>query len=318
MKQLKVAIIGLGNMGSRHLRVYSELPEAEIVSVAEVNEEKRVEAKKYKAKFYQDFREMLRKERIDAVSICVPTVLHYEIARECIAKRINVLLEKPISDNLKDAEELLNLAKKSEIKLLVGHIERFNPAVRRLQQILDSKILGNLISIIARRIGVAPPRIQDTDIGVDLAIHDIDIINLLLNDLPLKVISHRQNNLLKLKADSVEFFLKYPNISAFVQANWISPVKIRQLSISGELGYLELDYIKQEITLYKSIFKKTENHSNKFSDYILHFSEPEKAIISVAKKEPLKEELRFFIQSILNDRKIDSKFALDALNIALK
>ena len=121
--------------------------------------------------------------------------------------------------------------------------------------------------------------------------------------------------MIKKRDDSAEFFLKYKKASAYIQANWITPIKIRKLNITGEKGYIELDYINQKIELYESNYEKKDSFS--FEDYILHFSEPDKTIISVAKKQPLKEEILYFIDCVKNNKEIDSSFALDSLKIAL-
>jgi len=315
MKKYKVGVIGAGNMGSNHIRVYSEIPEVDLVAISDVNPETLKDlATEYIANFYYNYIEMIKEEELDIVSICVPTNLHYEVAKNCIKNKINVLLEKPITSNIKEAKELLELSKEYKVKFLVGHIERFNPAVTKVKEIIDSGKIGNITAIIARRVGIFPPQIQDADVAVDLAIHDIDIANYLLNSLPIEVTVNKKRNLIKKRNDSVEFFLKYINASAYIQANWITPVKIRKLNITGENGYLELDYVNQKIELYESNYKKIKSRS--FDD-ILHFSEPDKTIISVARKEPLKEEILYFIDCVKENKIVDSSFALDSLKIIL-
>lgn len=312
---LKIGIIGCGNMGRNHLRVYSELSDVNLVSVADINKDIFINIEeKYGVNFYESYLDMIDNERLDIVSICVPTSFHYQVTKDCIEKRINVLLEKPITDNIKEAEKLLELAENKKVKFLVGHIERFNPAVKKLKEIIDSGKIGNITSIIARRVGIFPPQIQDASVAIDLAIHDIDIINYLLNGLPIEIIQNKKRNLIKNRDDSVEFFLKYKTASAYIQANWITPVKIRKLNITGNKGYIEMDYVNQKIELYESHYEKEKSYS--FKD-ILHFSEPDKTVVSVAKKEPLKEEILYFIDCIRKDKKVDSNFALDSLKIAL-
>jgi UDP-N-acetylglucosamine 3-dehydrogenase len=168
-----------------------------------------------------------------------------------------------------------------------------------------------------RRVGGFPPQIKDANISVDLAIHDIDIANYLLDALPEQIICNKQKYHTQSREDSVEFFMKYKKTSVYVQANWISPVKIRKLTVTGTEGYLEMDYITQKIEFYKSNYSKFKQAGEGYSDYILLFSEPDKISITVAKKEPLLEELSYFIHAIETREKINSSFALDALKIAL-
>jgi len=312
----RIGVIGIGNMGSHHLRVYSEISDIDLVAVSDINKDLFEKAEEiYDINFYESYLDMIENERLDIVSICVPTVYHYQVAKDCIERGINVLLEKPITDSINTAEELLELADGKNLKLLVGHIERFNPAVKKLKEIIDNGKIGNIISVIARRVGIFPPQIKDANVAVDLAIHDIDIINYLLDSLPTEVNINSQKSLIKERADSVEFFLKYKNVSAYIQANWITPVKIRKLSITGDKGYVEMDYVNQKIELYESNYEKIETKS--FKDYVLKFSQPDKTVISVAKKEPLKEEILYFIDCVEENIKIDSNFALDSLKIIL-
>lgn len=315
MKKYKVGVIGAGNMGNNHIRVYSELPEVDLVAMSDVNPDLFEELyDKYHIRTYKDYKKMIDTEKLDIVSICVPTNLHHEVAKYCLEKKINVLLEKPIAANVEDARELLQLSHTNDVKLLVGHIERFNPAVKKVKEIIDSGKIGDITAIVARRVGIFPPQIKDANVAVDLAIHDIDIANYLLNQLPKNISMHRKRNLIKERDDSVEFFLEYLEASAYIQANWITPVKIRKLNITGEKGYLALDYVNQEIELYESHYDRSKSCS--FED-ILHFSEPDKTVISVAKKEPLKEEILYFIDCVKNNKDVDSMFALHSLKIAL-
>lgn len=299
-KKLKAAVIGIGNMGSNHLRVLSELSEVELVAISDINREKCIEvAKKYNIKCYADFVEMIKEETLDFVCICVPTSLHWKVARKCIENGIHVLLEKPITDKISDAEDLLMLAERKQVKLLVGHIERFNPIVQKLMDLIIEHSIGDTISIIARRVGILPPQIQDADVAIDMAIHDVDIINCLLRELPKNTHVIRRYSLITDRVDTVEFFMEYSRTVAYIQANWITPIKIRKLNITGTKGYLEMDYINQTIELHES---------SKINNYV---------VISVEKKEPLKEEILYFINSIIQDDKVDSQFALDALKIVL-
>lgn len=317
--KLRVGVIGTGNMGFRHVRTYASIEEVDLVSVSDVNKElgKKV-AKTYKANFYSSYEEMIKSENLDIVSICTPTKYHYSVAKYALKNKLNVLLEKPICQDYNEAVSLLAEAKKYKVKLLVGHIERFNPAVIKVKEMIDSKELGDVIAIIIRRVGGFPSQITDADIAVDLSIHDIDIVNYLLGETPSEISVNKKKNHITHRADSVEFFLKYKRSSAYLQANWITPVKIRKLNITGMNGYLEMDFISQEIDFYKSNYKKFKRKYEKFSDYVLEFSDPDKINIKVAKKEPLREEILYFIDCIKNKKPINSKFAADALKIALQ
>lgn len=300
--KLRCAVIGAGNMGSKHIKAFSELEDVVFVAICEKDEKKGKEiAEKYKTSFYKNYLEMIEKEDIDVVSICVPTSLHHEIGKGCIVKGLDVLLEKPISDKIENAEELLMLAKTSSINLLVGHIERFNPAVVRLKKIIDDGKIGEIISVSSRRFGCPPVNTEDNNVAIDLAIHDIDIINFLLNDLPFEVFVKKSENSSMKREVSVEFFLKYKNSLVNIQAGWTTLKKIRELDIIGTKGSLMLNYISQKIT-----FKSNS------------FSSKESLDLDVERKEPLKEEILYFLDLVRKDKKISSEFALEALKIAVQ
>jgi UDP-N-acetylglucosamine 3-dehydrogenase len=318
MKKLTVAVIGIGNMGKNHVRTYAGIDSIDLVAISDLNEKLGGDmSTKYNVDFYDDYEKMLELVKPDMVSICVPTFLHHKVAKYCLEKGVHVLLEKPIAMNLEEGADIIKTAKKNKVKLLVGHIERFNPAVNKLKELIQKGEIGKITAIIARRVGGFPPQIKDANIAVDLAIHDIDIVNYLLDELPQEIYLNKQRNHIMNREDSVEFFLKYGYASAYVQTNWITPVKIRKLNITGSEGYIEMDYINQQIELYQSNYDKFLEKVSDFSDYVLRFSEPDKIVISVAKKEPLKEEILFFAESILNDQEIDCQYSLDALKIAL-
>ena len=322
MEPVNYAVIGVGNMGRNHVRSLSEMPEARLVAVADANPTLVGQfAKQYQCQGYTDYQEMIDRDDISCVSVCVPTSMHLEVASACMRKGKHVLLEKPIASTVEEGLALQRLAKASDVCLMVGHIERFNPAVQKVKELLQKGEIGRVVSIMARRVGVFPPQIKDANIAVDLAIHDLDIVNYLLDALPLEVTFDKRRNHIEHREDSVEFFLRYPNAAAYIQANWITPVKIRKLNITGTDGYLEMDYINQKIQFYKSNYEKYKEVPGQidgFSDYVLKYMEPDLVEISVAKREPLKEEIRYFIQAVNENIQVDSDFAIHALEIALR
>ncbi|MBD3330207.1 gfo/Idh/MocA family oxidoreductase, partial [Candidatus Peregrinibacteria bacterium] len=192
---MKCAVIGVGNMGKNHLRTLSEIDEVKLVGIADLNEKLGQDlADKFSCKYYSDYKRLIEVEKPEIVSICVPTSLHHKVGLYCIGQGINVLLEKPISIEIEHGEELINASKKKGVKLLVGHIERFNPVVQKTKKLIQKGELGQITSITARRVGGFPPQIKDANIAVDLAIHDIDIINYLLDSLPDQIYSNKQKH----------------------------------------------------------------------------------------------------------------------------
>jgi UDP-N-acetylglucosamine 3-dehydrogenase len=310
---MNVAVIGVGNMGQHHARVYAELPEVELIAVCDTSEKVgQAIAQKFHCTFVQDYKAIVEDKRIEAVSIVVPTPLHFHVASDAIRQGKHVLLEKPITPDVASAKRLLNLANTHHVTLLIGHIERFNPATIKAKELIDRGEIGEIIVLTATRIGGVPPQTSGTNIAVDLAIHDIDIINYMLGQTPQTVSIH------SVRSDAIEFFLQYQKSSALIQANWITPVKLRKLRITGTLGYLELDYITQTIAYLKSNPTTLRDAASSFSEYLQHFSEPQRLVVPIEKKEPLKEEIRFFLDAIKRQTPLDARYALDALAIALK
>ncbi len=317
-KKLNTAVIGTGNMGSYHVRNYSEIPGSNLVAISDIDEKAKEIADAYNCRFYTDYREMLKKEKLDAVSICAPTKWHKSIALDVIKRKINLLVEKPISDNLKDAKEMIREAKKNNVVLTIGHIERFNPAVQKLKEIIKKGELGEITSIIIRRVGFYPLRQPTTNVIIDLAIHDIDIVNFLTEELPKKMTASVQKICGK-HEDSAEIFLKYKKFTAFIQTNWITPVKIRTITINSTKGYIETNYITQAMVLYENQ-KIDYSNIETFKKFVAFSKNPRKKIIPINKKEPLKEELINFLGAINRKNKlmVTGQNAYDALKIALK
>ncbi len=317
MTKLKAAVIGTGNMGFFHAKNYFELDEIELVAVADINKEKGEKtAKEFNCKFYSDYKELAEKEKLDIVSIVVPTKKHKEVAIFFIEKGINTLIEKPIAGTIEDAEEIIKASEKNKVKLTIGHIERFNPAVIALKKLIKSGRLGEINSIIVRRVGIYPPQIKDANVIIDLAVHDIDIINYLLERLPDKVSANSGKAVTGNKKDYADIFMKYGKTSAVVQVNWITPVKIRKMNITGSKGYAEMDYITQEITMFES---NCNIETDSFKDFVVKFA-PSEEKIAVEKEQPLKKELVSFIKSIKegSEPEVTTKRAVDALKIALE
>jgi len=286
-KVLNVAVIGTGNMGKNHVRTYSEMENVNLVAIADISENGKLLAEKHGCKYYSSYKEMLDDEELDAVSVCVPTGLHYEVAKDVIGKGVNLLVEKPITRSVKEAEDIVSLAEAAGVKLAVGHIERFNPAVRRLRELIKAGKLGDVTSIVARRVGLMPPQIRDANVVIDLAVHDIDVCNFLLGKKPDNVLCESGKAIISKREDFADIFMKYGSTNVFIQVNWITPVRIRALHVTGTKGYAELNYITQELVLYESIYEKRYDD---FGDFVVKFGEPGQCIQSDRSKPALVDE----------------------------
>lgn len=305
-------------MGRNHARVYSEMDGVQLVGIADLDKKTGMEiASKHHCKYYGSYKDLVKEGRPDAISVCVPTVFHAAVAKDIIGMGVNLLVEKPIAGKVKDAEEMVALAKKAGVKLAIGHIERFNPAVQALKKLIDEGKLGKITSILARRVGLFPPRIKDANVVIDIAVHDIDVFSYLLGKEPEKIFAAGGKALVKDREDYADIFLKYNGTNGFIEVNWITPVKLRVLNVTGTKGYARLNYVTQNLTLYESSYSKS---FDAFGDFVVKFGEPRMKLIKVKNGEPLKLELSDFLDSVKRNRRplVSGEDGLSALKTATK
>jgi UDP-N-acetylglucosamine 3-dehydrogenase len=321
-KRLKAVVIGVGNMGRHHARNYHDIDGAELVAVSDLDKKIGKEvAKLYKTKYYSDYRKMLKVEKPNVVSVSVPTRWHYSVAKDVIEAGCHLLVEKPISTNIDEARQLIDSAAKRGAKLTVGHIERFNPAVLKLKELIRKGRFGTIVSVMARRAGIVPNRIKDANVIVDIGVHDIDLLNFLLEKKPINIYASGGRAVLRKHEDYADVFLEYPsgrdglNATGHIQVNWLTPVKIRKLNITGTKGYAVLNLITQDLILFDTEYTQ---EFDGFEDFVGKFKGSEGEKIPVDIKEPLRAQLEMFISAILNDTDVyvSPEDALWALRIA--
>ncbi|MBI2953251.1 MAG: Gfo/Idh/MocA family oxidoreductase [Chloroflexi bacterium] len=311
-----MAVIGVGNIGYHHARNYSEIPDATLIAVADLDAKRgQAAAERFGCQFYERYEEMLEHERIEAVSIALPTGLHYRVALDVIGAGVATLVERPIASTVEEARTLVAVSREMNTVLAVGHIERFNPAVRELKRRIDAGELGDVTSVVAKRVGMLPPQVKDANVIVDLGVHDIDIINYLLGKLPTAVSATGGRALLSDRFDHAELFLKYDNIGCYIQVNWITPLKIRTLSVTGARGYAELNYITQKLDIYQT---NLERHFDDFGDFVLRFGNPQTIAVPLVQEEPLRLELQSFLQTVqgLDSAVVTGEEGVEALIVA--
>lgn len=287
----KFAVIGLGNMGLNHVRLYKELGVLTAVCDVRHDHAKKI-GQQYDVPFYSDTFSLLASCDLDGITVAVPTPFHLETVKECLDAKINVLCEKPISDNLKDAEKMVSYAKKNNCILAVGYVENFNPAFQALNILVRESGLGELTSVNIKRVG-GIPRSADNVI-LDLMTHDFNLLLTLFQQYPEKMDTHARYNDGLL--DSAQVLLDFGKASATCEANWISPIKIRSIQATGTEGYCEVDMIKQQITRFKGGLMK--ERAIKYLDFVNANGFPKAMDTANFNQEPLKEELKGFIQAV--------------------
>jgi predicted dehydrogenase len=290
---VKVGVVGVGYLGQHHARIYSEIEGAELIGVADIHREKaETIAQKYHCEAMYDYRDMLG--IVDALSIVTPTTTHYPIALDCLKSGKDILIEKPITVTVKEADHLISEAEHSGCIIQVGHLERYNPAVLAAADLIKKPVF-----IESERLSPFLGRGTDVDVTLDLMIHDIDII-LSLTDTPVKEIRAVGGKVLSDKLDVAKAWLEFENgCTALATVSRLSPEKQRWLKVSQEDAYIIIDYQSSEVKRY---FK---NEKGITAD-----------IVKPEKKEPLKEELKDFIYCV-QERKKPRVSAIEGRN-ALK
>lgn len=320
MNKLKAAVIGVGSMGRNHARVYSELDSVELVAVSDLNSENAGNvAEHLRCNAYTDYERMLKEEDIDLVSVAVPTKYHKEVALYCIEQKIPVLVEKPIADTEGNAREIIRKAEEYNVKLMVGHVERFNPAVIELKRRLDENELGKIFEIKAVRVGPFPNRIRDVGVVIDLAVHDIDVMRYLTGSEVKRLYAETEHRIHTKHEDLLSGLIKFKNnVIGVLSVNWLTPEKIREISITGEKGMFLVKYIPQELYFYENIEANRSKYS--YSDILMGVTEGDITNIRIQKREPLKAELESWVDCVKTDKKplVSGLDGLRALELAQK
>jgi len=298
MRKIRLAVIGNGYLGSKHTKTYTQLKDRiDLIGVCDCKKEKAINtAKQYKTTAFFNYHDLL--DKVEAASICVPTNLHYKIAKDFLSVGVHVLIEKPITASVKQADLLIKLAKKNRCILQVGHVERFNSAFKSVK-----KIIKNPRFIETHRLSPFSGRSIDVGVVLDLMIHDIDIILGLINS-KIKNIQATGVSVLTSLEDIANVRLSFKNgCVCNLTASRISDEVMRKIRIFFKNTYISLDYVNQLAFLYK---KKDNNIS--------------KCPLPIEKEEPLKQEIKSFIDCIKNKKRpiVSGVEGKQALELALK
>ena len=315
----RVAVVGVGAMGRNHVRVYQEMPEVELVAIVDQDRAKAEQVSQvYRVPVYTDYRKMVEREHPQAISIAVPTEAHFKVVNELLEAGIHILVEKPIAATLDEARRLILTAEREGRVLMVGHIERFNPAVIELKRRLERGELGRVFQIHARRLGPFPPRIQDVGVVVDLATHDLDIMRYLTNSEVIRVFAESKREVHTSNEDLFVGTLRFDDDTVgLLEINWLTPTKIRELYVTGERGMFRVDYITQDLYLFENA--ETNGHDWSPLSLLRGVSEGSMVQFAIKKKEPLRAELEAFISHIQdgNSRIVNGHDARAALRLAM-
>jgi len=301
---IKAAVVGVGSMGRNHARVYNELEGVDLVAVADCNQATLQKvARIYRVKGYADCQEMLATEQPDIVSVVVPTQHHREVALAALDSGAHILVEKPIASTLEEGWEIIERARAARRHLMVGHIERFNPALVELKRQLDAGELGRIFQIHSRRLGPFPPRMSDVGVVIDLATHDLDIMRYLTGSEIARLYAETEHNMQTLCDDLLSGLVKFQNgVLGVLDISWLTPTKIRELYVTGERGMFLVNYLTQELCLYENGFFHGNGHGWDSPGFLWGINEGRMIRHRIQKREPLRLELEAFIQAVRENR----------------
>jgi|HigsolmetaAR201D_1030396.scaffolds.fasta_scaffold22575_1 UDP-N-acetylglucosamine 3-dehydrogenase len=297
-KILRAAVIGAGSMGRNHARVYTDMDDVELVAIADPDQEALHKlAQRLHVRTYTDYHTMLEREQLDLVSVVVPTQHHYAVAHDTLLANVPTLIEKPIAATVEEGIELVALSKQRGVLLTVGHIERFNPAIITLKHQLEHGALGKVYQIHIRRIGPFPTRIKDVGVVIDLATHDLDIMHYLTDSNVMRLHAEIGRRLHTAHEDLLSAVLRFENdLIGVLDINWLTPTKVRELSVIGERGMFVANYLTQDLVLYENDSIREGENWHELA--VMGVSEGRMIRFKVNKREPLRQELDAFVSSV--------------------
>jgi len=308
MAKIKVGLIGYGYWGPNIARIINELDKVELMYCADIVNTALSQAKrKYpQLKITNNYHEILKDNKVSAVFIVTPIVTHYQIARDCLRAKKHVFCEKPLTLTAKEARDLVQLAKKNKVILAVGHVFLFNPVVRYIKKIIDDGTLGEIryLHFQRRNLGIF---LKDVNVMADLIPHDISMLLYFVKQKPISVMAIGESYLRNGVDDVVSATIKFEDhIMANMILSWIDPVKIRDITIVGNKKMLLFDDTRPDNKI--KIFDKNatiikDTRGVTFGEYQIALHAGDVYVPAIGNKEPLKEEIKHFIECIAKNKK---------------
>jgi UDP-N-acetylglucosamine 3-dehydrogenase len=277
---VRVGVIGVGVMGSNHARVLAELPGVKLVGVADPDRKRCDQvARSLGCASFSDAAELMRRG-VDAVTIAAPTHLHRDIAIDCTSRGIHVLVEKPIASTIEESRAIVAAARRAGVTLMVGHVERFNPAVQSIKRAIKDQ---DILSIAITRVGPFPPRMSNVGVVIDLAVHDIDLIRWFTDSEIVEIQPQTSSAVAEREDIALLQFRTKSGVLAHINTNWLTPFKARTIHIATRDKYLIGDLLTLQVTECFG-FQPDGSYSMRH--------------LSVGYAEPLRSELVAFVNAI--------------------
>ncbi len=302
MSTLKIGIIGCGYWGPNLIRNFVEIPNSDVVAVADLDEDRLsfIQSRFPQIKLTRDYHDLLLMG-LDAIAIATPPTTHFHIAKKCLENNFHVLVEKPMTLNSKDAIDLINLAEERNLTLMVGHTFEYNSAVHALKEIIQSGELGKIYYIDSARLNLGLFQ-RDLNVLWDLAPHDISILLYLLEKEPISISASGMKCAFDSIFDNVYMNLIFPeNILAHVHISWLDPCKVRRVTVVGSQKMVVYNDISsnEKIKIYdKGI--DIPSYTSGFEEFHCNYRYGDVVIPNVRFEEPLRKECQHFLDSIIN------------------
>jgi predicted dehydrogenase len=279
-RPLRVGVVGVGVMGSNHARVFVGLPGTELVGVADPDR-KQAEfvARTLGCDATTGVEELLERP-VDAITVAAPTHLHRDIALKCIARGVHVMVEKPIASSVEEGREIIAAARRANLTLMVGHVERFNPAVEAIKEAIRGE---DILSIAITRVGPFPPRMSNVGVVIDLAVHDIDLIRWFTDSDIVEVQPQLSSAVAEREDIALLQFRTASGVLAHINTNWLTPFKARNVTVATRGKYVMGDLLTRQVTECFG-FQPDGSYSMRH--------------LSVGHAEPLRAELLAFVRAV--------------------
>src|SRR5579862_3064367 len=299
---LRVGVVGVGVMGSNHARVLSEMSGVQLVGIVDPDRKQRdFVTRAVGCPAFSDMDALLR-GGIDAVTIAAPTHLHHDLALECISRGVNLMVEKPIASNVAEGRAIVAAARRAGVTLMIGHVERFNPAVESIKRWIKDQ---DILSIAITRVGPFPPRMSNVGVVIDLAVHDIDLIRWFTESEIVEIQPQLSSAVAEREDIALLQFRTASGVLAHINTNWLTPFKARNIHIATRDKYLIADLLTLQVTECFG-FQADGSYSMRH--------------LSVGYAEPLRAELVAFIDAIRNHRTpaVTGEEGVASLEIAIR
>lgn len=303
---INIGVIGCGQWGPNHIRTFSRSSDARVLMCADLNPERLKAMRNLFRSIHatQNYREIINHSKIDAVVVATPTNTHYKFVKESLLAGKDVLCEKPLCLDQKEAEELIALAKRKKRILMVGHVFLFNAGIRAIQEYIHKKQCGRIYYMHSERTNLGPFR-RDVNAVWDLATHDVSIFNYLLNSKPIEVTARGGRYLQKNLEDVAFISMIYPkNILVNVHVSWLDPKKVRQITVVGDKKMVvwdDLDSIGPVKIYNRQVVQKY--YYETFGEFQLLAKEGSTVIPKLDLYEPLIGQASHFLQCIKTRKK---------------